>query len=130
DWKIAVPPVPNAGDTFHGATGGWNLAVSANSPNQQAAFAFSEFITTDGDTQVAVAANTPAYIPAAEVYLASRKYPEVLAQVSETGMPRPKTPVYPKISDIQQDGVQRMLQGEDVATVLADMQSQIEQANG
>ncbi|MFV0461655.1 MAG: ABC transporter substrate-binding protein [Nostocoides sp.] len=130
DWKIAVPPVPNAGDTFHGATGGWNLAVSANSANAQAAYDFIDFLTTTIDTQVAVAANTPAFIPAAKVYLEKRKYPEVLASVSETGMPRPKTPVYPKISEIQQTGVQRMIQGEDIATVMKDMQKQIEQATG
>lgn len=128
DWKIAVPPVPNAGDTFHGATGGWNLAVSARSANKQAAFDFIQFLTTSVDAQVAVAANTPAYIPAADVYLAKRKYPEVLKAVSETGKPRPKTPVYPKVSDIQQTGVQRMIQGEDVATVLKDMQAQLEAA--
>lgn len=130
DWQIAVPPVPNAGDTFHGATGGWNLAVSANSENPEAAFAFIEYLTTTVDIQVAVAANTPAYIPAADVYLAERKFPEVLREVSETGMPRPKTPVYPTISEIQQTGVQRMIQGEDIATVMQDMQSQIEQAIG
>lgn len=128
DWKAAVPPVPKAGDTFHGATGGWNLAISARSPHQKAAFEFIEFLTTSVDTQVAVAANTPAFIPAADVYLAKRKYTDVLKTVSETGMPRPKTPVYPSVSDIQQAGVQRMIQGEDVENVVKDMQSQIEAA--
>lgn len=128
DWQIAVPPVPNEGDTFHGATGGWNLAVSANSENPEAAYAFIEYLTTTVDVQVAVAANTPAYIAAADVYLSERKFPEVLREVSETGMPRPKTPVYPTISEIQQTGVQRMIQGEDIAGVLSDMQDQIEQA--
>lgn len=128
DWRIAVPPVPEPGMTFHGATGGWNLAVSANSKHPKEAFEFIEFLTTTVDVQVAVAANTPAFIPAAEVYLKGRKFPEVLREMSENGLARPKTPVYPKVSEIQQAGVQRMIQGEDVAAVMKDMQAQIEAA--
>lgn len=127
-WQAEVPPVPNEGDTFHGATGGWNLAVNAKTKDAQMAFDFIQFLTTTVKTQVAVAANTPAYKPAATVYLAKRQFPEVLTAMSATGMPRPKTAVYPQVSEIQESGVQRMIQGDDIATVVQDMQSQIEKA--
>lgn len=126
DWRMAVPPVPNAGDTFVGATGGWNLAVSADSRHADLAYAFIEFITTDVDIQVGVAANTPAFIPAAEVYLQQRKYSDVLLTISQHARPRPSSPFYPQISEVQQVGAQRILGGEDVAAVVADMQAEIE----
>jgi multiple sugar transport system substrate-binding protein len=125
-WKAAVPPVPAAGATFHGATGGWNLAVSSKTANAQAAYDFIEYLTTTPDVQNAIAANTPALKAAATTYLAKRKYADVLQSVSETGMPRPKSPIYPQLSDIQQSGVQKILQGGDVATVLAEMQKEME----
>lgn len=75
DWRMAVPA---EGDTFVGATGGWNLAISAESEHADVAFEFIEYLTTTVEVQVGVAANTPAFISAAEVYLETRKYSDVL----------------------------------------------------
>jgi multiple sugar transport system substrate-binding protein len=128
DWQGEVVPAPTADGTFHGATGGWNLAVNAKSPNADMAYKWIEYLTTTPEIQNGVAANTPAHVESAKTYIANRKFPDVIQALSETGMARPKTAIYPQISEIQQTGIQRIISGETIDAVLGDMQKEMEDA--
>lgn len=128
DWQGATVPVPAAGDTFHGATGGWDLAVNAKSPNADMAFKFIEYLTTRPDVQNTIAENTPALIAAAKQYLPTRKFPAVIQALAETGMARPETPVYNTISTIQQNDIQKIIGGADISATLAQMQKEMQDA--
>lgn len=119
DWRIAVPPTPE-GDTFVGALGGFNLGISAKAKNSELAFKWIEFLTTP-ENQEAVNSLIPALKTAgADFVEANRQQPEVVLETLENGATRPATPVYPQVSQAQQDTVQAILGGEDVAKALAD----------
>lgn len=128
DWQGATVPVPAAGGTFHGATGGWDLAINAKSPNADMAFKFVEYLTTRPEVQDTIAENTPALIAAAANYMPTRKFPAVIQDLAQNGMARPKTPIYNSISLIQQNGIQKIIGGADINATLADMQKEMQDA--
>lgn len=127
DWRIAVPPVPE-GKTFIGALGGFNLGISAKATDPELAFKWIEHLTT-AENQVAVNSLIPALKTAGADFVAeNRQQPDVVLETLENGGTRPATPVYPQISKAQQDAVQAILGGEDVAKALAEGSKAIDTA--
>lgn len=127
DWRIAVPPVPE-GETFIGTLGGFNLGISAKATNSDLAFKWIEHLTTP-ENQVAVNSLIPALKTAGADFVAeNRQQPDVVLETLENGGTRPATPVYPQISKAQQDTVQAILGGEDVAKALAQGSKAIDAA--
>jgi multiple sugar transport system substrate-binding protein len=126
-WKIAVPPAP-PGKIFHGALGGWNLGINSHSAHPQLAYDFVKLLTTTPSIQVAEAANVPALRSASAMYFKTRRQPNVILQTLNTGLPRPITPVYPSISNIEQNMAQSVLEGHSIAAALASAQSQFKAA--
>ncbi|WP_404444780.1 sugar ABC transporter substrate-binding protein [Microbacterium marinum] len=127
DWRIAVPPAPE-GKTFVGALGGFNLGISARADNPDLAFKWIEYLTTP-ENQVAINSLIPALKTAgADFVQANRQQPEVVLETLENGGTRPATPVYPQVSQAQQDTVQAILGGEDVSKAMADGSKAIEAA--
>jgi multiple sugar transport system substrate-binding protein len=125
DWRIAVPPAPE-GKSFVGALGGWNYAINKNSQNKEAAFKLIEFLTTNKEVQKTINSLTPGMKEAGEEFVRERrKQPEVILETLNSGRPRPISPVYPQVSDIEQAMVQAIWAGTPVEQALADAQTQI-----
>lgn len=127
DWRIAVPPTPDGG-TFVGALGGFNLGVSAKATNPDLAFKWIEFLST-AKNQEAVNSLIPALKSAGSAFVkANRQQPDVVLETLENGGTRPATPVYPKVSQAQQDAVQAILGGKDISAALTSAGTAIDKA--
>ena len=111
DWRIAVLPAPE-GKSFVGALGGWNFAINKNSQNKEAAFKLIEFLSTNKEVQKTINSLTPGMKEAGEEFVRERrKQPEVILETLNSGRPRPISPVYPQVSDIEQAMVQAVWAG-------------------
>jgi multiple sugar transport system substrate-binding protein len=127
DWRIAVPPAP-AGKSYVGALGGWNYAINKGSKNKEAAFKLIEYLSTQKEVQKTINSLTPAMREAGEEFVREkRKQPEVILETLNSGRPRPISPVYPQISDVEQNMVQAIWAGTPVEDALKDAQAQIEE---
>lgn len=127
DWRIAVPPAPE-GKGFVGALGGFNLAMNAKSASPDLAFSWVEFMAQP-ENQVAVNALIPALKSEGETFAkANRVQPEVVLETLSNGSPRPLTPVYPAVSQAQQDAVQAIIGGEPVEKAVAKAHAVINEA--
>jgi ABC-type glycerol-3-phosphate transport system substrate-binding protein len=100
DWDFVVGHAPE-GKTPVGTYGGWNLAVYASSPHQEAAWKFVQFLTRE-DVNGAVVDLIPANVKAADAFLnANRKGPDRIMAHLNNAAPRPLSPRYLEVSDIQ-----------------------------
>ena len=128
DWRIATPPAPD-GKKFVGALGGWNLAVNAKSGNSDLAFQFIEMLS-QAKNQAAVNSLIPALKSAGEEFVTTnRKQPQVILDGLSSGVPRPASPVYPQLSQVQQSALQAIIGGTDPQKALDDAQKQMTDAN-
>jgi multiple sugar transport system substrate-binding protein len=128
DWRIALPPAPD-GKKFVGALGGWNLALNAKSKNADLAFQFIETLS-EAKNQAAVNSLIPALKSAGEEFVkAKRKQPEVILAALSSGVPRPASPVYPQLSQVQQSALQAVIGGTDPQKALGDAHQQMTDAN-
>ena len=126
DWRIALPPAP-AGKEFVGALGGWNLAVNAKSENPDLAFELIELLSQP-ENQMAVNSLTPALKTAGEQFVnENRKQPEVILEALAGGLPRPASPVYPQLSEVQQGALQEIIGGAEVQPTLDDAADEMQQ---
>ncbi len=118
DWDLVAGFAPE-GKTPVGTYGGWNLVLYANSPHKEAAWKFIQFMTRE-DVNGAVVDLIPANVAAAKTFLeASRKHPEVILDHLNNAKPRPLSPHYLELSEIQQDMVQKFLSGTPVPEAAA-----------
>ncbi len=118
DWDLFAGFAPE-GKTPVGTFGGWNLVLYANSPHKEAAWKFIEFMTRE-DVNGAVVDLIPANVAAAKTFLeASRKHPEVILDHLNNAKPRPLSPHYLELSDIEQQMVQKFLSGTPVPEAAA-----------
>jgi ABC-type glycerol-3-phosphate transport system substrate-binding protein len=100
DWDFVVGHAPE-GKIPVGTYGGWNLAVYASSPHQEAAWKFIQFLTRE-DVNGAVVDLIPANVKAADAFLnANRKGPDRIMAHLNNAAPRPLSPRYLEVSDIQ-----------------------------
>lgn len=126
DWRIALPPAPE-GKEFVGALGGWNLAVNEKSENKDLAFELIETLSQP-ENQAAVNSLIPALESAGEQFvMENRKQPEVILEALAGGIPRPASPVYPQLSQVQQAALQEIIAGGDVQSVLDDAAQQMQE---
>jgi len=126
DWRIALPPAPD-GEEFVGALGGWNLAVNAKSDNSDLAFELIETLSQP-ENQAAVNSLIPALQSAGEKFVNdNRQQPEVILEALASGRPRPASPVYPQLSQVQQAAVQDIIGGADVKSTLSDAADQMQE---
>jgi multiple sugar transport system substrate-binding protein len=114
NWDMAAMPAPEKGDTFHACFGGWNFVIYKNSEHKDAAWEFVEFASSQ-EMNFNMASLTPAHLDAAEQYLNKfKKRPDIIFETMENAYARPISPIYPQISEIQQDMAQDILLGEGV----------------
>lgn len=114
DWDFVVGHAPE-GQTPIGTYGGWNLAIFESSPNKEAAWKFIQFLTRE-DVNGAVVDLVPANVNAARTFLeANRKGADRIMAHLEAASPRPLSPRYLEISDIQVTLAQDVYSGMDPA---------------
>ena len=125
DWDFA-PGLAPAGKTPVGTYGGWNLAVFKSSPHQDAAWKFIQFLTRE-DVNGAVVDLIPANVNAAKAFLAkNRKGPDRIMTLLDHAAPRPLSPRYLELSDIEVTLAQDVYGGKDPAAAAKDACSKID----
>ena len=125
DWDIAISPAPE-GNTPIGTLGGWNMVISKESSQQDAAFKFIAFMTSEEINQ-GVTSLVPANIAASKEMLKTKKHPDVMLEHLLNAKPRPISPIYPQVSEIQQNMVQAIFTGTDVAEAVEKATNEIQE---
>lgn len=127
-WKVTDPPAP-AGRSFTSALGGWNMAIGSHAPDPALAFDFIRLATSSVHHQMTVNDSIPALRKAGEAFVRkTRSDPGQMLRLLDQGRPRPITPVYVRISRAQQDAVQAIIGGADVAGALGKAQQAMQRA--
>ena len=102
-----------------GTYGGWNLVVYKDSANKEAAWKFIEFLTRE-DVNGKVVDLIPANVKAADAFLAeNRSGPDRIMEHLNNAAPRPLSPRYLEVSDIQVTLAQDVFAGMDPAEAAA-----------
>lgn len=113
NWGVAMVPRPT-GKSFHGTLGGWNLAIYKQSKNPDAAWKYIELLAGK-DVQKAICSLIPARLDAAKEFIQEKRMgPQVIFDTINAGLPRPISPVYPRISDAQTTMMQAIWTGTPV----------------
>jgi len=112
NWGMTVCSA-NEGYTPTGTLGGWNLVIYRDAPNKDMAFKFIEFLTSK-DVNLKTVSLLPANIEAAEEFAKDRLGPKLVIDGVAAAKPRPISPVYPQISEVQQDMLQQIFSGTSV----------------
>lgn len=119
DWDFA-PGIAPAGKTPVGTYGGWNLSVYQSSTHQDAAWKFIQFLTRE-DVNGAVVDLIPANVKAAKAFLAAnRKGPDRIMDLLDHASPRPLSPRYLEVSDIEVTLAQDVYGGKDATEAAKD----------
>jgi ABC-type glycerol-3-phosphate transport system substrate-binding protein len=125
DWGF-LPGTAPAGKTPVGTYGGWNLAIFASSPHQEAAWKFIQFLTRE-DVNGDVVDLIPANVNAAKTFLAkNRKDPDAIMKLLSDAAPRPLSPRYLEVSDIEVTLAQDVYAGKDAAAAAKEACSKID----
>jgi ABC-type glycerol-3-phosphate transport system substrate-binding protein len=112
DWDFVVGHAPQ-GKTPIGTYGGWNLGIYKSSQHQDAAWKFVQFLTRE-DVNGAVVDLIPANVKAAKTFLeANRKGADRIMAHLENASPRPLSPRYLEVSDIEVALAQDVYSGKD-----------------
>lgn len=110
NWDFVVGHAPE-GKTPVGTYGGWNLAMYESSPNKDAAWKFIQFMTRE-DVNGDVVDLIPANVAAAEAFLnENRRGPDRIMEHLNNAMPRPLSPRYLELSDIEVTLAQDLFSG-------------------
>ena len=106
DWDLLAGFAPK-GKKPVGTYGGWNLVLYKGAKHQEAAWKFIQFMTRE-DVNGAVVDLVPANVAAAKAFLEkSRRHPDVILDHLNNAKPRPLSPRYLEVSEIQQNMVQK-----------------------
>ena len=125
DWDFVTGFAPQ-GKTPVGTYGGWNLVIYKQSKHQDAAWKFIQFMTRE-DVNGAVVDLIPANVAAAKAFLEkSRRHPDVILDHLNNAKPRPLSPHYLEVSEIQQNMVQKILSGAPTADAAKEACSAID----
>ena len=112
DWGIAVSPAAQ-GKVPIGTLGGWTMVISKESSHKDEAFKFIDFMTS-AEMNKGVTSLVPANIAASKEILNNKKEPEMMLEHLLRAKPRPISPIYPQVSEIQQNMIQSIFTGTTV----------------
>ncbi len=119
DWEFIVGHAP--GDAVPvGTYGGWNLVIYEQSEHKEAAWKFIEFLTSpevNGDVVDLIPANVNAARPFLEE---NRVGPDRIFEHLNNASPRPLSPNYLQVADIEIDMMQQIFGGEASPQEAAD----------
>lgn len=124
DWGITVSPAPKGKEPI-GTLGGWTMVISKESAHQDAAFKFVAFMTSP-EINVGVTALVPANIAASKEMLKNKKKPELMLEHLLRAKPRPISPIYPQVSEVQQNMVQSIFTGVPVKDAVESASQEIQ----
>lgn len=114
DWGVAMVPVPQAGDTFRGTLGGFNMSLFADSEHPDETWKYIEFLTGK-EPQKTVNSLIPARLDAAREFIDEQRIGgDVIFETVNNGLPRPLSAVYSQVSQAQQDMMQAIWAGTPV----------------
>jgi ABC-type glycerol-3-phosphate transport system substrate-binding protein len=112
NWEFVAGTAPE-GKTPIGTFGGWNLVVYKDSPHKDAAWKFIQFLTRE-DVNGKVVDLIPANVKAADAFLrANRTGPDRILEHLDNAAPRPLSPRYLEVSDIEVTLAQDIFAGMD-----------------
>jgi ABC-type glycerol-3-phosphate transport system substrate-binding protein len=112
NWDFVVGTAPE-GKTPIGTFGGWNLVVYSDSPNKEAAWKFIQFLARE-DVNGKVVDLIPANVKSADAFLrANRTGPDRILEHLDNAAPRPLSPRYLEVSDIEVTLAQDVFAGMD-----------------
>ena len=112
DWDFVVGTAPE-GKTPIGTYGGWNLGIYQSSQHKDAAWKFIQFLTRE-DVNGSVVDLIPANVEAAKPFLKeNRKGADRIMAHLENALPRPLSPRYLELSDIEVTLAQDVYSGGD-----------------
>jgi multiple sugar transport system substrate-binding protein len=120
--NMVVMPLPNFGNGTKSPNGTWVWSVTTASKAPEAAGKYIEFLLKDDDYRARGVTNSN--FPGMKSFAAMAPIwgeggPMHLAfEQSEVAVPRPPHPAYPTITNAFMDALDRVLNGEDVATTL------------
>ncbi len=118
EWDFVNGTAPE-GKTPIGTYGGWNLVVYEQSEHQEEAWKFIEFLTSS-EVNGRVVDLVPANIEAADAFLkANRSGAEAILEHLNNARPRPLSPNYLQVSDLEQDMMQAIFGGTSVEEATA-----------
>jgi len=119
DWDLYAAFAPE-GKKPVGMFGGWNLVLYKASKNQEAAWKFIQFMTRE-DVNGDVVDLIPANVNAAKAFLQkSRRKPDMILDHLNNAKPRPLSPRYLEVSEVQQNMMQKILSGTPIADATAE----------
>ncbi len=125
DWDFVAGTAPE-GRKPVGTYGGWNLVIYKSSQHQDAAWKFIRFLTRP-DVNGAVVDLIPANIEAAKAFLQkNRKGPDRIMRLLQDAAPRPLSPRYLQVSDIEVNLAQDIFAGVNPQTAAAKACSAID----
>jgi ABC-type glycerol-3-phosphate transport system substrate-binding protein len=129
DWDFIAGFAPE-GKKPVGTYGGWNLVLYSQSKNKDAAWKFIRFLTRP-DVNGSVVDLLPANVAAAKAFLTkNRRNPDVILQYLSTAKPRPLSPRYLEVSEIENTLVQDVLSGMEVKAAAKKACAAIDQLAG
>jgi ABC-type glycerol-3-phosphate transport system substrate-binding protein len=129
DWDFTAGFAPE-GKKPVGTYGGWNLVLYSQSKNKDAAWKFIRFLTRP-DVNGSVVDLLPANVAAAKEFLTkNRKNPDVILQYLSTAKPRPLSPRYLEVSEIENTLVQDVLSGMEIKAAAKKACAAIDQLSG
>ncbi|MFZ4814899.1 MAG: ABC transporter substrate-binding protein [Phototrophicaceae bacterium] len=129
NWEFAVGHAPE-GMTPVGTYGGWNLVIYEGSTNKEAAWQFIEFLTSP-EINGSVVDLIPANVEAAEAFLTENRVgPDRILEHLNNARPRPLSPQYLEVADVQLDLIQAIFSGTPVAEAAATACDEINEITG
>jgi ABC-type glycerol-3-phosphate transport system substrate-binding protein len=129
DWDFVVGHAP-AGKTPIGTYGGWNLVVYQQSQHQDAAWKFVRFLTRP-DVNGQVVDLIPANVEAAKKFLQeNRKHPDLILTHLNNAKPRPLSPRYLEVSEVEVTLAQDIFSGVAPADAAKKACAAIDQLGG
>lgn len=134
-FAVTLLPKGNAPDARHAGTlGGWQLMVSAYSPNKDAAIEFVKFMTSpeiqkSASIERALLPTLPALYRDAEVLRANPYYTDLREVLQRSAVPRPAAitgDLYSAVSAAYFTGVNRVLNGQiDATRAMVEVEQQL-----
>lgn len=130
--KVGIVPMPKGpqGESGAASLGGWNLAISKFSNNKDAAAKFIKFYTSY-NAQVEYSIDSGRAVGRKDVYknqrvLKANPYLDSMYDVFLNAKPRPVSPYYPKISDVIQVEIHKVIEGIEKPSEALEIMQQIE----
>ena len=133
--KVGIARLPTFKDGMHTSTlGGWRMAISQFSQHKDAAWQVVQFFTSPAMNRhfAILAGRAPARraLYSDSLVLAANPHFAAMYPVFETATPRPRTPIYPQISNILQRSMQAAIseRQSDIPALAQDADTKIHEA--